>query len=165
MGHFHPFSRAMLNNQRVPIVECNTKVCMSFVAWVKSANFGFSWFFCAWSNPYHPESLVLNMAFQLVISPEKLPQNSSLVGGFKHDLYFPKYIYGMSSFPLTFTPSFFKMVKLHHQPAPTVGNFSQVGSKLLEAPPSALTQHTFTRRQAAVRSWEGGITGAVMKRG
>jgi len=23
---------------------------------------------------------------------------------------------GMSSFPLTFTPSFFKMVKLHHQP-------------------------------------------------
>jgi hypothetical protein len=33
------------------------------------------------------------MAFQLVISPEKLPQNSSLVGGFKHDLYFPKYIW------------------------------------------------------------------------
>ena len=26
------------------------------------------------------------------------------------------FIYGMSSFPLTFTPSFFKMVKLHHQP-------------------------------------------------
>ena len=25
-------------------------------------------------------------------------------------------IYGMSSFPLTFTPSFLKMVKLHHQP-------------------------------------------------
>ena len=25
------------------------------------------------------------------------------------------FIYGMSSFPLTFTPSFFKMVKLHHQ--------------------------------------------------
>ena len=40
--------------------------------------------------------------------------NRKLVGGFKHVLF--SIIYGMSSFPLTFTPSFFKMGTLHQQP-------------------------------------------------
>ena len=43
-----------------------------------------------------------------------------LVGGFK-DFFNFHFIYGMSSFPLTFTPSFFKMVKLHHQPVMIFG--------------------------------------------
>jgi hypothetical protein len=37
-----------------------------------------------------------------------------LVGGFKHVEHFPFHKKGMSSFPLTLTPSFFRL--LHHQP-------------------------------------------------
>jgi hypothetical protein len=43
-------------------------------------------------------------------------ENFKLGGGFKHERFIFHFIYGMSSFPLTFTPSFFTMVKLHHQP-------------------------------------------------
>ena len=53
-----------------------------------------------------------------------------LVGGFKH-VYFPFHIWDVIRNPLTFTPSFFKMVKLHHQPG-KVGIFPKVngdGSK------------------------------------
>ena len=39
-----------------------------------------------------------------------------LVGGFTHEFYFPFHIWDVIQNPLTFTPSFFKMVKLHHQP-------------------------------------------------
>jgi len=47
-----------------------------------------------------------------------------LVGGFKHEFHFPFHKKGMeSSFPLTFTPSFFKMGTLHHQPAMYVAFF------------------------------------------
>ena len=38
-----------------------------------------------------------------------------MVGGFKHLDYFPFHIWDVMPTPLTFTPSFFKMVKLHHQ--------------------------------------------------
>ena len=39
-----------------------------------------------------------------------------LVGGLEHEFYFPFHIWDVIPTPLTFTPSFFKMVKLHHQP-------------------------------------------------
>ena len=47
-----------------------------------------------------------------------LAVHSNLVGGFKHDwiiFHFINMGYIIRN-PLTFTPSFFKMVKLHHQP-------------------------------------------------
>ena len=44
----------------------------------------------------------------------------NLRGGFKHVFF--HFIYGMSSFPLTFTPSFFRGVGLNHQPAVNPSN-------------------------------------------
>ena len=44
--------------------------------------------------------------------------------GFKPGWIIVHFIYGMSSFPLTFTPWFFKMVKSHHQPDINLGIIS-----------------------------------------
>ena len=51
----------------------------------------------------------------LKFSQIRIP-DSWLIGGFKHDWIIFHFIYGMSSFPLTSRPSFFKMGTLHHQP-------------------------------------------------
>ena len=39
-----------------------------------------------------------------------------LVGGLEHGFYFPFHVWDVIRNPLTFTPSFFRMVKTHHQP-------------------------------------------------